>query len=1220
MAGDKESAGGAGMPFNLNTVLVLVTVAASVFLVSQRLSSDRPVAAAGRPMETIGDQTIEARLWEDPFSVWEKLGEEGFQALATNGLPDLRAQILAHRGTNGPAMLLPVMLDSGSYSEDRESRIRSHFAIVSALGQAGYAPEDAEHIGALRRPWPSASALTANRTNASSLATLTNSPGTLTLSYEWYRQRTFYPRAQPGHEQPILVLWLNSDLFEDRPLLRLALLLRDWVSTPGTSADGLATNVALIGPRRSSTLRGMLSGEFAGEAPLAGLSTSTQKEVSRVLQQITLFTATASAMDEVLVNADAYLRPRREVESRLAPAIFRAVRNFTATDGQLAGEILDELSLRQIDLKKPSRHHLVLISEWDSFFGRMLSLTYAAELAAWQGPLTNRSLFIKRFRDGELVWPANLHSYVYLRGLDGQTAAPDAEAGKQPQEPLRSQQARPTSFEDLARWSPDANKAEGRAQFDYLSRLGERISHLGQEIWLRDHGTIGAIGIVGSDVYDALLILQALRPRFPDAVFFTTGLDVRFWHPTEWQWSRNLVVASGYGLQLTRDLQQQIPPFRDSVQTALFAATLAALGNSNLAAEVEIRPRRFEIGRSGPIDLSTGEAGVLHPSSLRHSGLSRPVLNIVLPLVGSLAFGAILATLVWRPWRRLTSEAGPFQAECLWLHEEDLGGLEGYRIAVKELQESRDPLAEWLNKQLQANEPVTRVSATAAHSAAALIVASQDTLLLRTEEDRMQEFLDFLNDCLGKSQWVPPTIMERSGLVDQLTAKRYAQRAQPANASGSTFNASPLPLVIENRRIADEILNRLLETSPAVQGESGYDHAFTVTHAAASARKAGWETYRERHLRQRGFWTSAAICAGLILALLICSLRDTFYSRGGEPFSLVSGASAWPAEWLRLAAAIVAVCFVAESYAALRTGVLDITRRYRLAFTEKRCPCEWTLPTAPVPLAAISANRAWTRYQQMGRWSNRVCRIMPMLGAYVLLGFCLMTFSPWPHAPVRGLMAAGWDKGLIALSSLAFVFLNFWTMDAARLCRWFIEQLTEAPTRYPKAARDYFSRVRGGAPKYVLNEWLDLRIIAELTARVGGMIYFPFIVLFLLLLARNNWWDRWAWPAPLVVIFGLNMVFAVSSVVILQRAARRARTTGLERLEAKLNKLKAESATTETEKKSNLVAQAEKLVDEIHTLKTGAFAPFWENPIIGALLLPSGGSAVMALLPYLIGR
>lgn len=1218
MAAQNESGGGSGVPFNLKTVLALFTVIVGVFLVSQRLTSDRPLATASRPMETIGDQTVEARLWEDPFAIWERLGDQGSKGMATNGYTELQSQIRARSGKRRPPLLLPVMLEGGGYSEARESRVRSRFAIVSALGRAGYVPEDAEHIGALRMPWPSAAALASNQTNVSNLEEWIHTTNTLEFSYEWYRGRTFYPKAEATAGAPVLVLWLDDGQFEDQPLLRLALLLHEWIADTATNHVGLATNVAIIGPRRSATLRAMLSGDAAGKDPLVGLSASVRQEVTNVLQRAALFTSTASAMDEVLVLADRSDLPRGAVAAKLARGIFRGVHNYAATDDQLADEMLDELRLRHVDLRTNGPHHLVLISEWDTFYGRMLSLTYAATLAVSNRLAGSRAEFVSRYQKGEPVWPSDrLHTFFYLRGLDGQTSTADPQAGNSREETLRSGPFRPDSLEALARWTPDANKPEGRAQLDYLSRLGKRIARLGEGLWLTNRSTIGAIGIVGSDVYDTLLILQALRPLFPDAVFFTTDLDARLWQPTEWKWSRNLVVVSGYGLQLSPELQQDTPPFRESLQTAQFAATLAALGNTKLAASTAIQPRRFEIGRGGPVDLSLSLEGELHPESLRHQPFSKPISKTILPLLGSLLFAGVLGILVWRPWRRLTTEAGHFQAESLWLREEDIGGLEGFRIIQRTLQESHDPLAVWIHRRLQEKEPKTAKEQDLANSPPRGVAgAAQDTLLIRTEDDRMQEFLDFLNYRLQESEWVPDAILGQSKLIKD-PAKEHSDPSEPAVAETKRF---ALGRIKEHRLMADEVLGQLLDPTQPDLRECGDDHAFTVGQAAAAARKAGWETQRERRIRQRGFWISMAICAGLGIALLASCLHDTYHSREGEPFSLVSGASVWPSEWLRLAALVMAVYFVAESYSTLRTGALDLTRRYRLFFSHQRGSCEWTLPVVPSPVAAISANAVWTRYQQMGRWRSRVCRILPLLGAYLLLGLCLMLLAPFPASPLRGPVAFWWDRGLVVLSSLAFLFLNFWTMDAARLCQWFIEQISEVPTRYPKAARDYFSRIRGGAPKYVLNEWLDLRIIAELTERVGRLIYFPFIVFFLLLLARNNWWDRWSWPWTLVIVFGLNLALAVASVVILQHAARRARTAGLERLETKLNKLKAEMAPSEVEKKSVAVAQAEQLLEEMMALRSGAFAAFWENPVVGALLLPSGGTALVELLPYLIGR
>ena len=72
------------------------------------------------------------------------------------------------------------------------------------------------------------------------------------------------------------------------------------------------------------------------------------------------------------------------------------------------------------------------------------------------------------------------------------------------------------------------------------------------------HG-VKAIGLVGSDLYDKLLILQALRNRFKTKIFFTTDLDARYLHADQKDWTRNLVVASNFGFSLNPQLQRFDP-------------------------------------------------------------------------------------------------------------------------------------------------------------------------------------------------------------------------------------------------------------------------------------------------------------------------------------------------------------------------------------------------------------------------------------------------------------------------------------------------------------------------------------------------------------------------------------------------------------------------------------------------------------------------------------
>lgn len=52
-------------------------------------------------------------------------------------------------------------------------------------------------------------------------------------------------------------------------------------------------------------------------------------------------------------------------------------------------------------------------------------------------------------------------------------------------------------------------------------------------------------------------------------VFFTIDLDARLLHPGEYAWTRNLVVASGFGLALHGDMQRDIPPFLDLIAVRL---------------------------------------------------------------------------------------------------------------------------------------------------------------------------------------------------------------------------------------------------------------------------------------------------------------------------------------------------------------------------------------------------------------------------------------------------------------------------------------------------------------------------------------------------------------------------------------------------------------------------------------------------------------------------
>ena len=199
--------------------------------------------------------------------------------------------------------------------------------------------------------------------------------------------------------------------------------------------------------------------------------------------------------------------------------------------------------------------------------------------------------------------PEWLHRYEYLRGLDGQmpnVAGLDSGNGTKDSDNEPNKDSKDSKDSSKNRPDPSAkDRAEGQGQYDYLRRLGDRIQQQDAELRSRDQRGIEAVGVLGSDVYDKLLVLQALRPLLPDAWFFTTDLDALLLHPDGQNRTRNLLVASGFGLQLRPDIQGEIPPFRSNYETAEFLAARVAIHSNDPPHPCWSRaPLLFEIGSS----------------------------------------------------------------------------------------------------------------------------------------------------------------------------------------------------------------------------------------------------------------------------------------------------------------------------------------------------------------------------------------------------------------------------------------------------------------------------------------------------------------------------------------------------------------------------------------------------------------------------------------------
>jgi hypothetical protein len=378
--------------------------------------------------------------------------------------------------------------------------------------------------------------------------------------------------------------------------LEADVLLQDWPATNGwvptnvlLNADVLLANNELVTTNVELTAFGLLS---------AGGLISTN---------ITLvghgFVSTNGLLTTNVVLTTNIVAKRREAITGLLKDRGMTLRNATCTDDDMARVLVDELERRGVKLVG-NRDSVVLISEWDTAYGRALPLTFAAEVERRRRRLSTPAAMDERavqiaqllevlpdLRNDAKSWPSNLLRFSYLRGVDGRLPG---EGGPKP----AASQSKSKGSE-----MGELDRPEGQSQLDYVPRLALEIRELDLDVRRKHKRGVRAIGVLGSDVYDKLLLLQSLHDLFPGVVFFTTDLDARLSHPSELEWSRNLIVASSFDMEADRETQNPTPPFRDTYQTAQYLACLEAVGYSPAEWLNRVEARLFEIGRRGPYVL-----------------------------------------------------------------------------------------------------------------------------------------------------------------------------------------------------------------------------------------------------------------------------------------------------------------------------------------------------------------------------------------------------------------------------------------------------------------------------------------------------------------------------------------------------------------------------------------------------------------------------------------
>ena len=824
-----------------------------------------------------------------------------------------------------------------------------------------------------------------------------------------------------------------------------------------------------------------------------------------------------------------------------------------ATDDQLVDRLVDELFGRGL---ATSAGRVALIGEWDSIYARTFGETLQARLLC-----KGRAAKVE----------VDLLSYQYLRGLDGVTVEGAPKPGQRDGDSsLRVNDSAKAgdSTRSGDRNAPPVEWPEGRDQRDYLRRLVDQ--RMGQNDWRHPDSEIQAIGIIGGDVHDKLMIVQALRGAFQDRTVFTTDLDARLLHPVVNQYTRNLIVASSLPLALDDKLQCGVPPFRDSYQTAMFLAGRYA-GAPDRSDDQE--------GNSGHgcAKLNTSEM-----EGTIHAAISNPFLF-------EIARDGVVELLAADGNPRTT--AAHREPEARWMYGLLAGGVL-LMLGVVMVLGAPGPA-------MKAARESWSSTATAAAARASVVVASIEAAAL--------EFA--------------------AGVVIEL--------AFP----GSVGPAGAIVLAV---------------------AAAAFFWAFLFPGTRWVREFRAGRGLRER--RWERFALQSVVFAVAVTALWV---GGRSLQGGGadlhEPFAAINGASAWPSQLLRTLVIVLFAWFLDYAWCRTASEADAIEKDYfgsrgearaqaapsrrmaewrRRAFAACRDATIWLWqPKAADPGkdGSIDGAGLWREYRKGLHGWPRLGRVAMWMAIAIGLLFLVgaLIGGARPEIPARGIADRALFQITVIVSGLAVVLLLVLVADATVLTWRFIVLLKGGRTRYPtktvlnfaaelgtaelqalaaeRVAASPAKRGAGSGHNTLLDDWIDARMLAEHTAVIGPLIIFPFILVAFMIVARNHLFDNWQMGASILVMFAGFVLWSLAMAALLNYGAETARRLALERMQADLLWLKGAGP-----RYAKLADQFGGLIDQVRTMRKGAFAPFFEQPLIKAVLVPLGGAGGIQLLDRLV--
>jgi len=1079
------------------------------------LQTARPQSKNPPAISSNSLNSISARLWQDPFRVIYVRNKDDrqprFRELGEGNLLTKNIESYLDKNQQQELLVLGVMVSTEAISDAEERRRRNRYALVSALSNAGYVPEDAGHI------------------QVGEMSKKSDSGTPMILPYEWYKHEA---KKSVGNKK-VLLLWLDSSHYSKHPYQHFKTLV-EMLSKKENTLKNL--RLAILGPSGSGGL-GALIKKSAVEngvthAPdvqalydlgIAGLHIlSPSATVSNDL----LYAQRGVCEKERLSKEGnvSCLENRFSLEKCKKGEFCFTFHRTIHSDDKLMSKLTDELKFRNID---DVHSHVVLLSELDTTFGRALPVSFMEKFCAYESEEDS-----KNCKD-------HIHSFSYLRGIDGVAPGSIADIG------LSSSKSSLSKKDDEAdNASKSVRRPIGAGQFDYLRRIADEIVKKDKTFRKLNGKGIRAIGVLGSDVYDKLLILHALRSRLMGVTFFTTDLDAQFLHPSDYGWTRNMVIASSFDLKLTDRLQGSTPPFRDSYQTSMYFSAGLALKLT---------------------DQYLHEKKPAHKDNKKtHS--KNDYFNIMADLPTQ------LGPLIFEVGR---NGAVSLQPEADFNIEGHQNRTDDHDESVEEAVLHNHKLPECETSQLCALHPTV----DSQYKGQALVLVFAILMLALLALGQLNAKARYQLYWLGGGVLVLVFVSGIGVLCASINEEPFilfsGVSVWPTEIINSMTFMLSLYFICISKRAVDK---NYLEIGHRYHLFSHIDYSTNSDGVPLSMATISF------HLPcVKNDWVYLVTTMLIVSAVLVAILPLTISFEYIYRMLLV---------WLLVFVIWFGLIYKCVPVAKINQWVSDLEKQ-KLEYmnTKKRTPIQLF----------------WNEYGEYGSQRNRflrTCTVVLIFQAFISIVFTLFGLEA---SPLRGSFTMWVDATITVVSLLGMLFVLFYMVDATRLCIAWIKGLTENRFDWGDTGVDDLCTELNIPQQYAI-DWLKLHMVAERTSEVGKLIFYPFIVIILILFSRINYFDDWGFPQSLAIITSSLIVIALYTAVKLRQEAENVRDEFLQTLN--MDKLTVGGNVSLDDKPT--LTQIDELIDNVNDLRKGAFQPFLEQPLVKASLLLLGGVGLSA--------